>query len=149
MTGRSHMSETISSKAARIDSVFDALQKLAPARSGLEAYSQLCSAINHVEDAVWGAEYWAPPRTFTPGDHTDRIYPVSAESFFTMDEYPGVTLLVSTRELIHISRDGAIEIHRKPGSSCNATINGSPAKAVIFEKTDACGHGVWHSKNRI
>ena len=136
-------------KSERLAAAFDLLGQRPPATTGLEAYCQLSKALNEIEDSVWGTEDWAPPRVFELGQVTDRMYTVSPDSFFAVDGYRGVILLLSTKELIFIGRYGAIEVQRKMAEQAAREVPFCSRRSqVMFQKADHEGNGVWHPKNR-
>lgn len=126
------------------------LAKLPPASNALEAYAQLCNTLNEVEDIVFGSQHWNPPRTFLTGVETTRLYPIFTESFFAVTEFPGVQMLLARKELVFISRFGAIQVQNK--SASDKTGDDLPffrrSDEVIFTKDDKYGDDVWHEKNR-
>ncbi len=134
------------SKGERIRRLLAELDKQPPAASGLEAYAQMSNTLNHLEDAL-PDNPWAPPRTYVNGELTDRMYPSTTECFETVEGYPGVTVMVHTKEFIFISRFGAIEIQKDTGESEVDIHFSTRSHAVIYKKPDAYGDGVWHDKN--
>lgn len=140
----------VSNKNERLRKFFKKLENYPPAHSSLEAYRQISEAINNVEDDVFGKDYWFPLRHYPPQTKTNRMYPVATESFYTIEEYSKVTMLVSVNELVFISNDGAIEIQIKNkndpfGEGKNFEIR---TNNIIFVKNDSLGHNVWHFKNK-
>jgi len=139
---------------SRQDRLLDALKVLSaaqPANNGLEAYAQLTLAINEVEDRVWSPSKWDLPRTFLDGGRTERLYVIQPESFFPVRGYPGVTLLLAKREVVFISRCGAIEFQWKDPNDPHGekTHFAKREEKLFFERLDAVGDGVWHEKNRV
>ncbi|MFO7561772.1 MAG: hypothetical protein R6X02_03960 [Enhygromyxa sp.] len=119
------------------------------AATGLQVYQQFAETLNSFEDEVWGRDCWAPPRSFLEGNRTNRLYPIFPESFHPVSDFPGVTLLLAKRELVFISRFGAMQIQRKQlddrfGEQVPFRARG---EHVIFDKFDTMGDGVWHPKN--
>ncbi|MFM0204683.1 hypothetical protein PQR53_33140 [Paraburkholderia fungorum] len=131
-------------KHERIKELLARLDELEHARSGLEAYAQISNTLNEIEDAYFG-DFWDLPRTFLDGTISDRLYTSQAECFRVDPQYPGVVNMVHTNEYILISRYGAIEIQKDTGERkipfCYRK------DAIIYQKPDAWGDGVWHSKN--
>jgi len=137
-------------KDERLGLILVNLQSLNPASNGLEAYKLLSNAINEFEDQIWGANNYFPPRSFLHGNKTDRMYTIFTESFFEVPGYTGVSLLLSRRELIFISRYGAIEIQLKDDEDKygdNIHFD-SRKRNVIFKKNDSTDDGVWVDKNK-
>jgi len=139
----------IPSRAERLAAALRRTAALPPATTALEAYRQIAQSINDVEDRWWGPEHWQPPRSFLDGTRTARLYPIYAESFFPVEAFPGVTLLLAKRERLFISRFGAIELQRKQWDDALVEQVHYPERSAdaIFAKADACGDGVWHAKN--
>lgn len=140
----------VPSRANRLVAALEKTAKLPPATTALEAYRQLAQSINEIEDGWWGPEHWQPPRSFLDGTRTVRLYPIYPESFFSVQGFPGVTLLLAKRERLFISRFGAIQLQRKrddrDGRAQPERFADRSAEA-IFSKDDAAGDGVWHAKN--
>ena len=109
----------------------------------------LSETLNEREDAIWGADDWHPPRTFKDGVRTERLYPISTESFVPVPGFPGVTALLARREVLFVSRYGALEVQEKLREmdlqSQLLTAKGS--ERVIYQLNDSAGDGVWHTKN--
>lgn len=139
------------SRRERVKLILTNLELLSPARSGLEAYKQISETINHFEDEIWGKEYWHPPRSFFGGISTQRFYTIFPESFFLIENFPGVMLLLGTKELIFVSRYGAIEMQKKLHDDRYGKVKAFYLRQdlVFFEKLDAYGDTVWNEKNRI
>ncbi len=140
------------SKRERLMNAFSAVASMPPATNGLQAYRQVSDAMNRTEDALWGAEYWNPLRSYPPGTSTDRMYPIAPESFFPINEYPGLTALVSVNEVLILSRYGAMELQSRlldPTDSANFNLRESPSAVVLFKKPDPTGDFVWSPKNKI
>jgi hypothetical protein len=139
----------VPSRAARLAAALHRTAELPPATTALEAYRQIAQSINEIEDHWWGPEHWQPPRSFLDGTRTARLYPIYAESFFPVEGFPGVTLLLAKRELLFISRFGAIELQCKQWNNAVIEQADYPERSVdaIFAKADAGGDGVWHAKN--
>lgn len=137
------------SRYQRMLEVLDYIKKLPCAKSGLEAYAQISNALNDFEDTIFGENYWSPPRTFQDGSRTDRLYPIMPENIFNLENYNGVTLLLAKKELLFISRFGAIEIQKKDESDKHGKNISFPSRTnmILFEKLDFFGDGVWHEKN--
>jgi hypothetical protein len=135
----------------RVNLILKELDALPLAHCGLEAFSQISETINNFEDRFWGRESWNPPRSFLDGVETKRFYTIMTESFFPVEGFPGVTLLLGTKELIFVSRYGAIEIQSKDVSDPYGKITAFWLRRnqVFFSKPDAYGHSVWDDKNRI
>lgn len=140
---------SVPSRAKRLASALQRTAELPPATTALEAYRQIAQSINEVEDSWWGPEHWQPPRSFLDGTRTARLYPIYAESFFSVEGFPGVTLLLAKHELLFISRFGAIELQCKQWNDAHVEqVNYRERSAgAIFAKADAAGDGVWHAKN--
>lgn len=138
------------SRRERVKLILEKLASLPPACSGLEAYQQISETINTLEDAIWGRDYWSPPRSFFGGISTQRFYTIFTESFFSVEDFPGVTLLLGTKELIFVSRYGAIQMQRKLHSDRYGLDNKFHLRRsqIFFEKVDAYDHDVWHEKNK-
>ena len=134
----------------RVNLILKKLNVLPPARNGLEAYRQISETINHFEDMIWGKESWNPPRSFLGGVATRRFYTTFTESFFSVENFPGVTLLLGTKELIFVSRYGAIEMQRKLHNDRYGKTKQFYLRhdQVFFVKLDAYSHSVWDEKNR-
>jgi guanylate kinase len=137
-------------KSVRLKMIIENLKSLEPSNCGLMAYSLITKCINEVEDEIWGKNFYFPPRTFLNGSSSNRIYTIFPESFFKVPMYSGVTLLLSKRELIFISRFGAIEGQLKDSEDkFGEKIHFSERRNnVYFEKQDSFGDGVWVPKNR-
>lgn len=151
MTEFSSIKSGYLSRRERVELILKRLSLLPPATSGLEAYKQLTETINQFEDEIWGKDSWHPPRSFIGGVSTQRFYTIFPESFFSVDNYPGVTILIGTKELIFMSRYGAIEIQNKViedryGKDQTFHLR---RDQVFFEKFDAYGDNVWHEKNKV
>lgn len=140
----------VPSRYERLLRLLDVIRVAAPARSGLEAYRQLAETLNEMEDEWWGPEHWAPPRTFRTALRTERLYPIMPESFFEVPGFPGVTLLLAKRELVFVSRTGAIQVQRKDTADRDGRITPfeSRTETIMLDKSDAYGDRVWHVKNR-
>jgi hypothetical protein len=141
----------VPSRAQRLAAALQRTAKLPPATTALEAYRQIAQSINEVEDSWWGADHWQPPRSFLDGTRTARLYPIYPESFFAVDGFPGVTLLLAKHELLFISRFGAIELQCKEWNDALVERIHYPERSpdAIFAKADASGDGVWHAKNAL
>lgn len=139
------------SRKKRVSLILMELDALPLARSGLEAFRQISETINSFEDRFWGRESWNPPRSFLDGVETKRFYTIMTESFYPVEGFPGVMLLLGTKELIFVSRYGAIEIQSKDVSDPYGEIQAFWLRRnqVFFAKPDAYGHSVWNDKNRI
>lgn len=137
-------------KPDRLQAILAAIIELPSATCGLQLYAQMANLINAMEDKIWGREHWAPPRSFLDGIRTERIYPILPESFHAVSGYPGTTLLLAKRELIFISRHGALQVQRKVSDDPLGEVLSFDLRQaqVLMDKADANGHGVWHSKNR-
>jgi hypothetical protein len=139
----------VPSRAERLAAALQRTAELPPATTALEAYRQIAQSINEIEDSWWGPEQWQPPRSFLDGTRTARLYPIYAESFFPVEGFPGVTLLLAKRELLFISRFGAIELQCKQWNDAlvEQVHYRERSADAIFAKVDAGGDGVWHAKN--
>lgn len=137
-------------KHQRIQVVLDYLYSLPPARSSLEAYMIFAKAINEVEDDFLGKESYSPPRTFLDGTKTERIYMTLFESMHPVPRYSGVHILIHLKEVVFISRYGAIEIQRKIEDDILGFKRHFETRndCVMFTKPDANGDGVWSEKNK-
>jgi hypothetical protein len=137
-------------KGKRIRSTLDYLHALPPARTALEAYMLFAKAINEVEDAFLGADSYDPPKTFLDGTTTERMYMTLFESVHPVPRYSGVHALIHVKEVIFISRYGAIEIQRKNEDDTRGFDQHFSERKdlIMFKKADASGHGVWHKKNK-
>jgi len=134
----------------RLLEVLEYLRNLPRAKTGLEAYSQLSNALNDFEDCVFGRCEWSPPRSFHDGSRTQRLYPILPENIFPVERYNGVMLLLAKKELVFVSRYGAIEIQKKCESDKHGTVvpYKERSNSVIFNKADYYGGGVWDEKNK-
>jgi hypothetical protein len=130
-------------KQERLKRMFDCLQQLPPARTGLEAYAQISQLINLLEDQVLGIESWSLPRTYTNGKWTDRMHPSQPECFESVAGYVGITNMVHAKQFVFISRTGAIEMQYDTKESERDVHFSVRTYAIIFKKPDACGRGVW------
>ena len=148
------MSKKIKVIATRRDRLLKALKsvsQLPNASNGLEAYKQISEAINQEEDLMWGKDTWNPPRSFLAGNRTARLYPIYPESFHSLKKYPGIMLLLSKREIVFISRFGAIEIQEKDINDQYGEITpfSERKEKILFSKLDAYNHDIWHDKNKV
>lgn len=143
--------EQIASRKERFTTVLAQIAILPPATNALVAYRQLAETLNAAEDEVWGRDHWAPPRTFLDGSRTDRLYPIAPESFHPVAGFPGVTLMLAKKELVFVSRFGAIEIQGKmPSDPLGEKVPfAERLDRVLWSKLDAYNDGVWHPKNRV
>ena len=134
----------------RLLEVLEYLRNLPGAKSGLEAYAQISNALNDFEDCVFGRNSWSPPRSFQDGNRTQRLYPILPENIFPVDGYNGVMLLLAKKELVFISRFGAIEIQKKCESDKYGALLHYKERSdtIVFKKTDYYGGGVWNDKNK-
>jgi hypothetical protein len=137
------------SKRDRLERVFAYLQVAPTCRSGLEAYRQLCDVLNLVEDEALGPDSWVPPKSFVGQPLSDRMYPTYPESMLSVSEFPGVTALWHAREVVFVSRYGALEVRERDGRGVDAYVYAPRDKSLLFDKVDAYGDGVWNGKNRI
>jgi hypothetical protein len=87
-------------------------------RSGLEAYRQLCDALNLVEDEALGPDSWLPPKSFVGQPFSTRMYPTYPESMLPVAGFPGVTALWHAREVAFVSRYGALEVRERARRRC-------------------------------
>ncbi|HVZ12376.1 MAG TPA: hypothetical protein VG965_05080 [Patescibacteria group bacterium] len=140
----------IPSRQERFADVLSHLATLPAAHSSLEAYGQLSEAINAAEDRMFGVDSWAPPRTFLDGQRSERLYTIYTESFHHVDGFAGVTLMIAKRELVFVSRFGAIQVQSKiPDDPYGRSKHFSDRpETVIWNKEDAYGDDVWHDKNK-
>lgn len=131
-------------RSERLSYILENLRLYPEACSGLEAYKYLTEAIDKFEDR-FGVEPWSPPRTFLDGTRTSRMYTIFPESFLRVSRFPGVTLLLSKRELVFISRNGAIQIQDKDLEDLHGErVPFCDRKdRVIFDKVDSSGNDVW------
>jgi hypothetical protein len=134
-------------KKLRLMKLFNVLKQLPPAKTGLEAYSQISNSLNLLEDQVFGHEEWETPRTFEDRVVRSRMYTSHPEWFKTVTGFSGVTNLVHGKEYIFISRTGAIEIQLDTKEDKIEKPFHTRTSAVVFKKNDAFGNGVWDSKN--
>jgi hypothetical protein len=144
------MEKVIPSRRERLLLVLSEIEKLPPFRNGLQVYKELSERLNHQEDCFFGKESWDPPRTFLENNRTDRLYPIYPESIHTIEEFPGVSILISMKEIIFISRWGAIEVQDKDPKDKYGQVTHFflRKEKVIFYKSDYYGHGVWADKNK-
>jgi 5'-deoxynucleotidase YfbR-like HD superfamily hydrolase len=133
--------EDIPGKPTRLEKVFGALAGLRPARTGIEAQTQLANCLNRVEDEYW-PDVWAPPRYYPPGAETARLYPIGPDSIYSVGGWL-VDVLVSGGEIIYISAGGAIEVREKPRDRSIVIGRPGPECRVRFKKCDSRGRGVW------
>ncbi len=140
----------IPSRGERLKAILELVKTMQPAHNGMEAYKQISDILNHSEDEIFGSDYWQPPRSFLDGSRSDRLYPIYPESFHPVDRFPGVTMLFAKRELIFVSRFGAMEMQKKHEEDITGEIVPFDQRrdAVVWEKLDAYGSGVWHQKNQ-
>lgn len=136
-------------KQHRIKVVLDHLHSFSPARTALEAYAHFTQAINQVEDEFLGKDSYDLPRTFLDGTRTERMYMTLFENMYSVPRYGGVHILIHVREIVFISRYGAIEIQKKVEDDKFGFKQHFEERValVIFKKLDAWGDGVWHQKN--
>lgn len=140
----------IPTRKERLYKIFENLVKLPRCHNSLEAYKQLTELINTGEDLLFGFEMWNPPRTFLDSNRTERLYTIYPESFHEVKDYLGVTILIAKKELIFISRYGAIEVQEKiKGDEFGNKVHFSKRKNIIVSKKDAYNDNVWHIKNII
>ena len=137
-------------KHQRMQVVLDYLHSLPPASNALEAYLLIEKAIMDVEDIFLGKESYNPPKTFLDGTRTERIYMTLHESIHPVPKYGGVQILVHAKEVVFISRYGAIEMQRKHEDDKHGFLTPFEKRneSVLFKKNDAYGDGVWHQKNK-
>lgn len=137
-------------KKERLSLLFTSLDSEPPATSSLDAYRQISNLLNNIEDDVLGRDSWNPPRYYPPGENTERLYTIGADSIFPLKEYNGIDVLTSIGEITFISRYGAIEVQLKDklDNTGNGTDYENRKKAVIYSKVDYQGDGVWHEKNK-
>jgi hypothetical protein len=99
----------------------------APAAGTLdEAYGQLCTILNEVEDLLTSIPF-NPERWQTDG----RMYPPQEDSIREVEGHPRVKRFRSRRHNTYIGANGAIEIRSAPEAE------------VLFAKPGADGRGVW------
>ena len=138
------------SKGERLQAVLDRLRYSPPAHTSLEAYALFEKIINQVEDEFLGPHTYNPPRSLLVDfENIGRMYMTKTESMFSIPKYTGVHILVNHREVVFISRYGAIELQRKLGHDKEGLIIHFEHRLeqVLLQKPDAWGHGVWHPKN--
>lgn len=136
-------------KYLRLQVILDHLSSMPPAHSSLEAYKMLNNVINEIEDEFLGKDSYNPPRSLL-GIYTKRMYVTNLESVFPVEEYSGVSILISSKHITFISRYGAIEVQNKLKDDTQG--KGIPFKsrvdAILYRKHDAWGNDVWHEKNK-
>jgi guanylate kinase len=137
-----------SNQGERLKYILDNIDMNEPARNALEAYKIITQAIDEFEDN-FSAEPWSPPRTYMDGSRSSRMYTIFPESFHDVPEYRGVTLLLSLRELIFISKNGAIEVQVKDTHDPLGERKHFKDRKhnVLFSKVDIEGNDVWHASN--
>jgi guanylate kinase len=137
-------------KSERLKLILENVKLLDPSWSGLQAYKILTNEINKFEDHVWGMGTYNRPQSFLGGHKTDRLYTILTESFFDVNGYSGVTLLLSRQELVFISRYGAIEAQYKDEDDRygEKIPYQDRIDKVFFRKADGWGDGVWNKKNK-
>jgi hypothetical protein len=103
------------------------LSSVPPASTFQEAYDQLCTVLNEIEDAMtsipynpenWQADGW--------------MYPPQQDSLRKVEGHPKVPRFRSLRHNTYIGENGAIEIQ---------TTGSEPE--VVFAKPGADNRGVW------
>ena len=114
------------SKQERFATFCQRLQAERPARTFAQAYEQLCSTLNAVEDELTGIPY-NPDNWQTDG----RMYPPRPDSMREVDGHPEVTRFRSSAHNTFIGDNGGIEIQ---------TVS---SKEVVFSKPGEDGRGVW------
>ena len=144
------MNQVIPPKHQRIRVALDYLHSMPPSSNALAAYHLLEKAIREVEDAFFGKESYDPPKTFLDGTRTERIYMTLQESIHPVPKYSGVQILVHLKEVVFISRYGAIEIQRKYEEDKYGFLIPFEKRTnlLLFQKNDAYNDGVWHEKNK-
>lgn len=131
-----------------MNAFINALGRMRPAESGLEAYANICTVLNMLEDEIFSIEDWALPRSFATGAETARLYPPQPDNFERVPGWPGVTNMVLKREFVFVSRSGAIEIQKDNGTSESGNPYANRRETVIFAQADAAGRDVWADHNR-
>jgi hypothetical protein len=132
-------------KTDRLKVMIERLGAAQPTTTGLLAYKLVSELLNEIEDEALGSEHWSPPRTFHGGALSERLYPTYPESMHAVDGWPGVTLLVHSKQLVFISLCGAIQIQAKD-DDCKLPYN-ERSHLVLLEKADAYGKLVWNTEH--
>lgn len=135
----------IDSKSHRLKVVMERLRLAPSATTGLLAYKLVSVLLNETEDQALGIEHWSPPRSFAGGAPSERLYPTYPESMHPVDGWPGVTMLVHSKQLVFIALRGAIQIQTKD-ANCSLPYN-ERSHFVLLDKADAYGNFVWDVDN--
>jgi hypothetical protein len=118
--------EKLVSKQERFEEFCRRLQGMPRARSFAEAYEQLCSILNEVEDELTAIPF-NPDNWQTDG----RMYPPQPDSMREVDGHPEVRRFRSRAHNTFIGDNGSIEIQV------------ASSKAVAFSKPGEDSRGVW------
>jgi hypothetical protein len=132
-------------KKDRLSKIFEKLDRIPCAKTGLEAYARLCNIVNEIEDELFE---WRLPRTFLDGTITERLYPPQPECMESVSGWSGIIVCVHVKEFIFFSRYGAVEIQLDTSEDEKLIHFSTRSSAVIYSKNDAYGDPVWHPKNK-
>lgn len=114
------------SKRERFAEFLRRLASAPPAATSLEAFQQLASVLNEVEDELTSIPF-NPDTWQTDG----RMYPPQQDSIRVIDGHPNVKRFRSRSHNTFFGDNGAIEIRAVTGET------------VIFTKPGADARGVW------
>ena len=146
-TGRQIMG--IMPKRERLLRALQMLKAQPRLQSGLATYARLSALLNQVDDELVGAAEWYPPVSFDRHGPSVRLYPIAPESYRNVEQYPGVSAWLTRREVLYISRYGAIEVHAREEQDALSvrSLSADLTRECLFEMPDASGDGLWHPKN--
>jgi hypothetical protein len=113
-------------KRKRLDEVYRRLMSAPHAATADEAFRQLSSIIDEVEDQ-WTSTPYDPSNWRADG----RIYPPQSDNLHPVPEHPQVSRYRTSRHNVFIGANGAIEIQATGGSK-------------EFGKAGADGRYVWN-----
>ncbi|MEI8130165.1 MAG: hypothetical protein WCG55_01520 [bacterium] len=134
-------------KYQRLLVILDRLHNKQPAKDSLSAYKMIADTIIEVENEFFGPE---SSNLHLSDPHLGRMTAPTLDNIFSVPDYNGVSILISTNQVTFISKSGAIEIQKKNREDKYGEIISFSQRTelVLFKKNDSSGHGVWHKKNK-
>lgn len=124
----------LESREFRLEEFFRRLFALPAAKDFEEAYRQVESTLNQVENELTSIPY-SPHSWATDG----RMYPPQEDSRRSVPDFPQVVRFRSRHHSTFIAANGAIEIRR-------VTASLEDTEGVLFQKLGANGLGVWENE---
>lgn len=134
----------VRSREERVAELMRRLSDAAPVSNGLLAFKLIAVNLNQIEDEELGKDHWFPPREFTAGGRSERLYPTYPENIVELPGYPGVVMLVHSKHVGFIGLTGAYQFQRKE-LECGLPYE-RRAHLVLLDKPDTQGRFVWDSQ---